>query len=172
MSRSLNKLQIIGNLGADPDIRILPSGQGVANFRVATTDQWKDKDGEKQEFTEWHSVAIFGPLSEVAEKYLKKGSKVYIEGSLRTRKWQDKEGADRYTTEVIAKELIMLDSKPAASRDDEPRSSGRGKPAATSTRQAASTRRPTAQEDNRSRPQKAQPVVDDEPDFDDDIPFG
>jgi single-strand DNA-binding protein len=171
MARSLNKLQIIGNLGADPDIRILPSGQNVANFRVATTDQWKDKDGEKQEQTEWHAVAIFGPLADVVEKYLKKGSKVYIEGSLRTRKWQDKEGQDRYTTEVIGKELLMLDP-PNKSRDDAPasnRSSARGKPAATNGRPAATTRKPPTSA--RRQPAPAPQDYDEEGDFDDEIPI-
>lgn len=114
MARGVNKVILIGNLGADPETRAMPSGMTVANIRVATSEQWKDKQsGESKERTEWHSIAMFGRLGEIAGEYLKKGSKVYIEGSLRTRKWQDKQGNDRYTTEIIAAELQMLDSRPA-----------------------------------------------------------
>lgn len=106
---SLNKVQIIGNLGADPEIRYLPSGEAAANLRVATTEAWKDKQtGEKKEATEWHRVNFFGKLAEIAGQYLKKGSQVYIEGSIRTRKWQDKEGRDQYTTEIRGDTLKML----------------------------------------------------------------
>lgn len=172
MARSLNKCQIIGHLGKDPEVRILPSGQGVANFRVATTDQWKDKAGEKQESTEWFNVAISGPLSEVAGKYLKKGSKAYFEGSLRTRKWQDKDGGDRYTTELIAKEMLMLDP-PTKSRDDAPaapaatgRNSSRG--TTSSIAKLPGARKPA----DRARRAEPKPLEhDDEGDFDDDIPI-
>ncbi|HUQ09358.1 MAG TPA: single-stranded DNA-binding protein [Steroidobacteraceae bacterium] len=112
MARGINKVILIGNLGADPETRAMPSGVTVANIRVATSESWKDKQsGENKERTEWHSVAMFGRLGEIAGEYLKKGSKVYIEGSLRTRKWQDKQGQDRYTTEIIANEMQMLDSR-------------------------------------------------------------
>ena len=112
MARGVNKVILIGNLGADPETRSMPSGVTVANIRVATSENWKDKQsGEQKERTEWHSVAMFGRLGEIAGEYLKKGSKVYIEGSLRTRKWQDKQGNDRYTTEIIASEMQMLDSR-------------------------------------------------------------
>jgi single-strand DNA-binding protein len=112
MARGINKVILIGNLGADPETRAMPSGMTVANIRVATSENWKDKQsGENKERTEWHSVAMFGRLGEIAGEYLKKGSKVYIEGSLRTRKWQDKQGQDRYTTEIIANEMQMLDSR-------------------------------------------------------------
>jgi single-strand DNA-binding protein len=112
MARGINKVILIGNLGADPETRAMPSGMTVANIRVATSESWKDKQsGENKERTEWHNVAMFGRLGEIAGEYLKKGSKVYIEGSLRTRKWQDKQGNDRYTTEVIANEMQMLDSR-------------------------------------------------------------
>lgn len=105
----LNKATIIGYLGADPETRYMPSGTAVTNFRVATTEKWKDKQsGEKQERTEWHSISMFGRVAEIAADYLRKGSLVYIEGKLRTRKWQDKQGADRYTTEIIGDELKML----------------------------------------------------------------
>jgi single-strand DNA-binding protein len=112
MARGINKVILIGNLGADPETRAMPSGMTVANIRVATSESWKDKQsGENKERTEWHNVAMFGRLGEIAGEYLKKGSKVYIEGSLRTRKWQDKQGQDRYTTEIIANEMQMLDSR-------------------------------------------------------------
>jgi single-strand DNA-binding protein len=109
MARGINKVILIGNLGADPETRSMPSGMTVANIRIATSESWKDKQsGEQKERTEWHNVAMFGRLGEIAGEYLRKGSQVYIEGSLRTRKWQDKEGRDRYTTEVIADEMQML----------------------------------------------------------------
>ncbi len=112
MSRGVNKVIIVGNLGKDPETRYMPSGSAVTNLRIATTEAWKDKQsGEQQERTEWHSVAMFGRLAEIAAEYLRKGSQVYIEGKLRTRKWQDKEGKDRYTTEILADEMQMLGSK-------------------------------------------------------------
>jgi single-strand DNA-binding protein len=112
MARGINKVILIGNLGADPETRAMPSGMTVANIRVATSENWKDKQsGENKERTEWHNVVFFNRLAEIAGEYLHKGSKVYIEGSLRTRKWQDKSGNDRYTTEIIANEMQMLDSR-------------------------------------------------------------
>jgi single-strand DNA-binding protein len=114
VARGINKVILIGNLGADPETRAMPSGMTVANLRLATSEGWKDKQsGEQKERTEWHTVAMFGRLGEIAGEYLKKGSKIYIEGSLRTRKWQDKSGNDRYTTEIIANEMQMLDSRPS-----------------------------------------------------------
>jgi len=112
MARGINKVILIGNLGADPETKAMPSGTQVANLRIATTDSFKDKQSnEWQERTEWHRVAMFGRLAEIASEFLRKGSKVYIEGSLRTRKWQDKDGKDRYSTEIIANEMQMLDSR-------------------------------------------------------------
>lgn len=113
---SVNKVIIVGNLGADPETRYLPSGEAVTNIRVATTDRWKDKQsGEMKEATEWHRIAFFGRLATIAGEYLKKGSQVYVEGSLRTRKWQDKDGNDRYSTEVVLQgfnsQLTMLDGR-------------------------------------------------------------
>jgi single-strand DNA-binding protein len=147
MARSVNKVILIGHLGADPETRVMPSGLTVANMRLATSENWKDKQsGETQERTEWHSVALFGRLGEIAAEYLRKGSQVYIEGRLRTRKWQDKEGRDRYTTEIIANDMQML--------------GGRGGGAyAESAGGATSTTR-----------ESAAPAVAQE-DFDDDIPF-
>lgn len=109
---SVNKVILVGNLGADPEMRYLPSGDPVCNLRLATTDSWKDKaSGEKKEATEWHRVVLFRRLGEVAGQYLKKGSQVYIEGRIRTRKWQDKDGQERYTTEIEAEEMKMLGSR-------------------------------------------------------------
>jgi single-strand DNA-binding protein len=109
MARGINKVILIGNLGADPETRAMPSGTTVANLRVATSESWRDKQtGEQQERTEWHRVALFGRLAEIAGEYLRKGSQVYIEGSLRTRKWQDKQGNERYSTEIVGNELQML----------------------------------------------------------------
>ncbi len=115
MSGSLNKVMLLGNLGRDPEIRSMQNGDKVANLRIATSERWRDKTGETQERTEWHSVVLFGKVSEIAEQYLKKGSKILIEGQLRTRKWQDQTGADRYSTEVVVSgfngRMIMLDSR-------------------------------------------------------------
>ncbi len=112
MARGINKVILVGNLGADPEVRYMPSGGAVANLSVATSDTWKDKQsGQPQERTEWHRVILFNRLGEIAGEYLKKGAKVYIEGRLQTRKWQDKNGVDRYTTEIIGNDLQMLDSR-------------------------------------------------------------
>ena len=109
MARGVNKVIIVGNLGQDPETRYMPSGSAVTNFTVATNESWKDKQtGEQKERTEWHRVSMFNRLAEVAAEYLRKGSQVYIEGKLRTRKWQGKDGSDRYTTEIIADEMQML----------------------------------------------------------------
>jgi single-strand DNA-binding protein len=123
---SVNKVILVGNLGADPETKYLPSGDAVANIRLATTDRWKDKaSGEMKEATEWHRIAFFGRLAEIAGEYLKKGSQVYIEGRIRTRKWQDKEGQDRYSTEIVADSMQMLGSRSGAG---EARSEPRGEP--------------------------------------------
>ena len=124
---SVNKVIVVGNLGADPETRYLPSGEAVTNIRVATTDKWKDKaSGEMKEATEWHRIAFFGRLAEVAGEYLKKGSQVYVEGSLRTRKWQDKDGQDRYSTDIRGDVMQMLGSRAGSG---EPRGEPRGAPA-------------------------------------------
>lgn len=112
MARGINKVILIGNLGADPETRFMPSGGAVTNIRLATSESWKDRQsGQMQERTEWHRVVFFNKLAEIAGEYLKKGSKVYIEGSLRTRKWQGQDGQDRYTTEIVANEMQMLDGR-------------------------------------------------------------
>jgi single-strand DNA-binding protein len=148
MARGVNKVILVGNLGRDPEVRYMPSGNAVANVTLATTESWKDKQsGEKQERTEWHNVVFYSRLAEIAGEYLKKGSQVYVEGSLRTRKWQDKNGNDRYTTEIIASEMQML--------------GGRG----GSTGYAAGDSAPAMAESSTSSAGSAAP------DFDDDIPF-
>ncbi len=112
MARGINKVILVGNLGKDPEIRYSASGAAIANITIATSDNWKDKQtGEKQERTEWHRVVFFNRLAEVVGEYLKKGSQVYVEGRLQTRKWQDKDGQDRYTTEIVASEMQMLGSR-------------------------------------------------------------
>ncbi len=144
MARGINKVIVVGNLGQDPETRYMPSGAAVTNFTVATNESWKDKQtGEQKDRTEWHRVAMFGRLAEVAAEDLRKGSQVYIEGKLRTRKWQDRDGKDRYTTEIIADEMQMLGGR------------GGGGSAAMSSDSAPASAPP-------------QPPADD---FDDDIPF-
>ena len=133
---SVNKVILIGNLGADPETRYLPSGDAVTNIRIATTEKWRDKGGEQQEHTEWHRIAFFSKLAEIAGEYLKKGSPVYVEGRIRTRKWQDKEsGQDRYSTEIVANAMQLLGSRGGGSGGAEPMSrepaaatAGGGKP--------------------------------------------
>jgi single-strand DNA-binding protein len=124
---SVNKVILIGNLGRDPETRYMPDGGAITNITLATSHQWKDKaTGDKKEETEWHKVAFFGRLAEIAGEYLKKGSPVYVEGRLRTRKWQDKEGQDRYSTEIVADNMQMLGSRGdrGGSADSAPRESG------------------------------------------------
>ena len=136
---SVNKVILIGNLGRDPEIRYMPSGDAVANLRIATTDKFKDRNGEQQEVTEWHSVAFFGKQAEICGQYLKKGSQVYVEGSLRTRKWQDKDGNDRYTTEIRGDRMQMLGGRGGggggggmAEFDAPPDNAPKGKPGGSS----------------------------------------
>ncbi|KAA0016625.1 single-stranded DNA-binding protein [Salinicola corii] len=112
MARGVNKVILIGNLGQDPEVRFLPSGNPVCNLRIATTDSWTDRQsGQRQERTEWHSVVLFNKLAEIAQQYVKKGSRIYIEGRLQTRKWQGQDGQDRYSTEIIGNDMQMLDSR-------------------------------------------------------------
>ena len=148
MARGVNKVILVGNLGQDPEVRYSPNGGAIANISVATSESWKDKNtGEQVDKTEWHRVVFFRRLAEIAGEYLKKGSKVYIEGKLQTRKWQDKNGQDRYTTEIVANEMQMLDSRGGSANfsQDEPA-------AASNTGSAPAANTPPA-------------------DFDDDIPF-
>jgi single-strand DNA-binding protein len=153
MARGINKVILIGNLGKDPETRYMPSGGAVTNVTLATSESWKDKNtGEQQERTEWHRVVFFNRLGEIAGEYLRKGSKVYIEGSLRTRKWQGQDGQDRYTTEIVANEMQMLDSRGGSASFDAPQSQG----APRSQPSPAPASAPASMPDN---------------DFDDDIPF-
>jgi single-strand DNA-binding protein len=153
MARGINKVILIGNLGADPETRAMPSGTTVANLRIATSESWKDRQsGEQQERTEWHRVALFGRLAEVAAEYLRKGSQVYIEGSLRTRKWQDKQGNERYSTEIVASDMQMLGGRAGGA--------GAGMPSGESGRERS---------DFPEAPASAPSAEREE--FDDDIPF-
>jgi single-strand DNA-binding protein len=155
MARGINKVILIGNLGADPETRAMPSGTTVANLRVATSESWRDKQtGEQQERTEWHRVALFGRLAEIAGEYLRKGSQVYIEGSLRTRKWQDKQGNERYSTEIIGNDLQMLGGRGGA---------GAGAPASGASAGAGAAAPSYAEESAGSGSRSEE--------FDDDIPF-
>ena len=148
MARGVNKVILVGNLGQDPETRYMPSGGAVTNVSIATSESWKDKQtGQPQERTEWHRVVFFNRLAEIAGEYLRKGSQVYVEGSLRTNKWQDQSGQDRYTTEVIANEMQMLGGRGGSGGLDSP----------------------PAEQDFGSAPAKAAPSTAD--DFDDDIPF-
>jgi single-strand DNA-binding protein len=149
MARGVNKVILIGNLGKDPEVRYMPSGGAVASATLATSESWKDKQtGEKKELTEWHNLTFFGRLAEIAGEYLKKGSKVYVEGSIRTEKWQDKEGKDRYTTKIIVNDMQMLDSRGAGGSGAAPQREG-----------------------SEGSWQKEEPVAEPAGDFDDDIPF-
>jgi single-strand DNA-binding protein len=159
MARGINKVILVGNLGADPETRYTPSGSAVTNLRIATSDSWKDKQtGERQERTEWHRVVMFNRLAEIGAEYLRKGSQVYIEGSLRTNKWQDNQGNDRYTTEIIANEMQMMGGRAMqadAPYDNAPRrEQGAGAPGPAPAPSAAGSARGGADQG-----------------FDDDIPF-
>jgi len=152
MARGVNKVILIGNLGNDPDVRYTSGGSAVANVSLATTESWRDKEsGEQQEKTEWHRIVFFGRLAEIVSEYLKKGSQIYVEGRLQTRKWQDKEGKDRYTTEIVANEMQMLGSRGGGDFSQNTRSTEK------------ETRAPKAREQGESRP--------DDEFVDDDIPF-
>jgi len=160
MARGINKVILIGNLGGDPEVRYTPNGSAVANATLATSETWRDKQsGELQDRTEWHRVVFFGRLAEIVGEYLRKGSKVYVEGSLRTRKWQDKAGTDRYTTEIIANEMHMLDS----------RGSNAGNNTAANSNNAAPSSQPQQSVAGAAMP--AEEAVMSAKDFDDDIPF-
>ncbi len=163
---SVNKVILMGNLGRDPETRYAPSGSAICNVRIATTRNWKDKaSGEKREETEWHSVVFYDRLAEIAGEYLKKGRPVYVEGRLKTRKWQDKEGQDRYTTEIIATEMQLLGSRDGGGGDGGGRSDGGG---------YSREREPAGAGGGRAGPASggsAQPPKTDFDDMDDDIPF-
>jgi single-strand DNA-binding protein len=157
MARGVNKVLLVGTLGADPETRSMPSGMTVTNIRIATNESWKDKaSGAQQERTEWHNIALFGRLGEIGAEYLRKGSQVYVEGKLRTRKWQDKQGNDRYTTEIIGDNMQMLGGK----------SGGGGGGGMGGERGGGSSAPPREEYD-----QSPAPAGGGKEDFDDDIPF-
>ena len=166
-SRGVNKVIIVGNCGQDPETRFMPSGGAVTNLSIATSESWKDKtSGEPQERTEWHRVVFFNRLAEIAGEYVKKGSKLYVEGSLRTRKWQNKEGKDQYTTEIVASEMQMLDSRGG-------QDGGQGGGYQPPQQQQGGYQQPAAQNKpqggQQQAPQQQAPQGMDS--FDDDIPF-
>ena len=181
MARGINKVILIGNVGQDPEVKYMPSGGAVTNISIATSETWKDKNtGQPQERTEWHRVVFFNRLGEIAGEYLKKGSKVYVEGSLRTRKWQAQDGTDRYTTEIVGNEMQMLDGRGdnaggagAGNYDQTPQYNNAPAAAAAGFNQAA----PAAPQGRPSQAAPAQPLhqVPQAPagfdSFDDDIPF-
>ena len=162
MARGVNKVILIGNLGADPETRFLPSGGAVTNVNLATSEAWKDKQsGQMQERTEWHRVVFFNKLGEIAGEYLKKGSKVYIEGAIRTRKWQGQDGQDRYTTEIVANEMQMLDG----------RSEGQAAPQGNPQNAANVGNYTAGAQQERAHRQQGGSFAPPADDFDDDIPF-
>jgi single-strand DNA-binding protein len=167
---SVNKVILVGNLGADPETRYLPNGDAVANIRLATTESWKDKaSGEKREITEWHRVVFYRKLAEIVGQYLKKGSAVYVEGRIRTRKWQDKEGQERYTTEIEATEMQMLGGRQSAGMSSGGEAEyGGSMPPSEHAMGGASSSGSAAPSAARSAPAKKAPSFDD---MDDDIPF-
>ncbi len=166
MARGINKVILVGNLGNDPEVRYAANGSAIANISVATTDSWKDKNtGEQQDRTEWHRVVMFNRLGEIAGEYLKKGSQVYIEGKLQTRKWQDQSGQDKYSTEIVASEMQMLGGRGGGSE-----TGGGGGYQAPQQRQQAPQQQGGQQGGQQASPQPAaQPQPSN--DFDDDIPF-
>ena len=168
MARGINKVILIGHLGQDPEVRALPSGSSIANLRIATTESWKDKQsGEFKEQTEWHTVVLFGRTAEVAAEYLKKGSQVFIEGRLRTRKWQDKTGNDRYSTEIVGNDMQMLGGRGQGGGGEGGRASGGGGRDAGRGAGAAPGAAPASGGGEFSDA----PATSTEHDFDDDIPF-
>ncbi len=170
MARGINKVIIVGNLGKDPEVRYMPSGGAVANLTIATSESWKDKaTGEQKEQTEWHRVVMFGRLGEIAGEYLKKGSQVYLEGKLQTRKWQDKDGQDKYTTEIVANEMQMLGSRGGAGGGSD---FGGSSDYGGGSQDAPSQSRPqSSRQQAPAQPAKNAPSNNGFDDFDDDIPF-
>jgi len=178
MARGVNKVILIGNLGADPETRFMPSGGAVTNIRLATSETWKDRQtGQQQERTEWHRVVFFNKLGEIAGEYLKKGSKVYVEGSIRTRKWQGQDGQDRYTTEIVANEMQMLDGRGGGADGGGYQNQGGGQPTGYENQDYDYGQQGGGQQgggDQRAKPaggQQGGGFSGPADDFDDDIPF-
>jgi single-strand DNA-binding protein len=171
MARGVNKVIIVGNCGQDPETRFMPSGGAVTNLSIATSESWKDKNtGDQQERTEWHRVTFYNRLAEIAGEYVKKGSKLYVEGSLRTRKWQAQDGQDRYTTEIIASEMQMLDTRGGGQGGYDAQQQGGGyQNSASQQNSSASQQGNQKSVPQQSSPQQQAPQGMDS--FDDDIPF-
>ena len=168
MARGVNKVILVGNMGGDPEVRYMPSGNAVTNITLATSETWKDKQtGQNQERVEWHRVIFFNKLAEIAGEYLKKGSQVYVEGSLRTRKWQDQSGQDRYTTEIVASEMQMLGGRGGSSDAGYNQDAGYA-PQQQAPQQRSPQQQAPARQNAPAQQQAPQPNFDD---FDDDIPF-
>lgn len=184
MARGVNKVIIVGNCGQDPETRFMPSGGAVTNLSIATSESWKDKNtGDQQERTEWHKVVFFNRLAEIAGEYVKKGSKLYVEGSLRTRKWQGQDGQDRFTTEIVASEMQMLDSRggaqgggdyqqssnqPSSQQPSNQQYGQQSAPQQQSSAQQSAPAQQNAPQQGQNAPQQAPQGMDS---FDDDIPF-
>ena len=171
MARGVNKVIIVGNCGQDPETRFMPSGGAVTNLSIATSESWKDKNsGDQQERTEWHRVVFFNRLAEIAGEYVKKGSKLYVEGSLRTRKWQGQDGQDRYTTEIVASEMQMLDSRggPQGGGDYQQSSNQQYSQQSAPSQSAPQQQAPSVSQQGQNAPQQAPQGMES---FDDDIPF-
>ncbi len=171
MARGVNKVILVGNLGGDPEVRYMPSGNAVTNVTIATSETWKDKQtGQNQERTEWHRVVFFNKLAEIAGEYLRKGSQIYIEGSLRTRKWQDQGGQDRYTTEIVASELQMLGGRGGDNSGNQSYNQDPGYAQSSAPQQSRPQAAPQQNRPVQQAPQQAAPAPNFD-DFDDDIPF-
>jgi single-strand DNA-binding protein len=168
---SVNKVILVGNLGRDPEVRYMPEGGAITNISIATTSTWKDKAGEKQEATEWHRVVFFNKLAEIAGEYLKKGSQVYVEGRLRTRKWQDKDGQDKYTTEVTADAMQMLGGRQGMGEGGPASGSASGSQGGAPSGDYGNRAGGSASAPSASKPAAAKSAPAKFDDMDDDIPF-
>lgn len=163
-SRGVNKVILVGRLGDAPEVRYMPNGKAVANLSLATSESWKNQQGEVQELTEWHRLTIYGRLAEVAGEYLAKGAQIYVDGKLRTRKWQDQQGQDRYTTEIIVDQMQMLGGRSGAQSNPPAQQNPNLNPDGTA-------KTPAQMKGNASQPRNVPPMAEPDFDFDDDIPF-
>ncbi len=180
-SRGVNKVILVGNLGNDPEVRYMPNGNAVANLSIATSESWKDQQGNMQERTEWHRVTMYRRLAEIAGEYLKKGSQIYLEGKLQTRKWQDQQGQDRYTTEIIADQMQMLGGRneggmggQGGGYQQRPQNQNQnmgGQQQGGYQQQAPQNNQRPAQNQNQNQGNQPPPMAEPDFDFDDDIPF-
>ena len=168
MAKGVNKCIIVGRLGGDPEVRFTPQGHAVANFTVATSESWKDQQGNKQEKTEWHRIVLYRKLAEIAGQYIRKGSNVYLEGKLQTREWQDQQGQKRYTTEIVCHEMQMLDGKPQGGNQQQGQQQAPQQQQPAQQYQQQPQGNAYAQQRSNPPAQQQQPPV---PDFDDDLPW-